>query len=125
MTMTRAEVEDLLERLMARHESALKNTGKGSYRVTLKRDTTTHDEFGDLPLLQARDTAEAEARAPILGVVRDYTRAFFDKTLKGLKTPLLDAGAASEFVVSVERFEPASGRYDGPGERRRDPPARR
>jgi hypothetical protein len=41
-----------------------------------------------------------------MAVVRDYTRAFFDKYLKGVKTPLLDGKAKGEFVEVVERLGP-------------------
>ena len=47
--------------------------------------TTTHADFTDLPFLQATTAAEMEARARMLGTVRLVTRAFFDKTLKGLE----------------------------------------
>ena len=82
MNMTRNQAQALLERLKARQDATLRNTGKGSYRVVLESKTTTHADFGDLPLLQSRDRAEAETRARVLRVVRSYTRAFFDKYLK-------------------------------------------
>lgn len=113
MNMTRNQAEELLERLRARQDATFRNTGKGSYRVVLESKTTTHADFGDLPLLQSRDGVEAETRARVLGVVRSYTRAFFDKTLKGAKTPLLDGMRADEFVEKVQRFEPAKRRRDG------------
>ena len=37
-------------------------------------------------------------------VVMDYTRAFFDRYLKGMRSPLLDAKVPNVFVESVERF---------------------
>jgi len=107
MKMTRNEAEELLERLKAPQDATLRNTGKGSYRVVFERKTTSHADFADLPILQSRDSAAAETRARILGVLRNYTRAFFDKYLRGAKAPLLDRGAKSEFVEEVEKFEPA------------------
>ena len=74
--------------------------------MVIENMTTTHADFTDLPLLQAHDSAEAETRARILGVVRNYTRAFFDKNLKGMRSTLLDKNPASEFVEAVQRFEP-------------------
>ena len=106
MKMTRRQAEDLLERLKTRQDAALRNTGKGSYRVVFESKTTTHADFGDLPLLQSRDRAEAETRARVLGVVRSYTRAFFDKYLRGTKAPLLDRRARAEFVEAVQQFDP-------------------
>ena len=107
MNITRNQAQELLERLKARQDATLRNTGKSSYRVVLESKTTTHADFGDLPLLQSGDRAEAETRARVLGVVRSYTRAFFDKYLKGTDTPLLDSIGAGEFVERVQRFEPA------------------
>ena len=51
MKLTRRQAEDLLERLKARQDATLRNTGKGSYRVVLESKTTTHADFGDLPHL--------------------------------------------------------------------------
>jgi predicted dienelactone hydrolase len=107
MKLTRSQAEELLERLKARQDATLRNTGKGSYRVVFESKTTTHADFGDLPLLQSRDPTEAETHARVLGVVRSYTRAFFDKYLRGAKAPLLDGKVAGEFVEAVQRFEPA------------------
>ena len=107
MKMTRNQAEELLERLKARQDATLRNTGKGSYLVVFESKTTTHADFGDLPLLQSRDRAEAATRARVLGAVRSYTREFFDKTLKGTKAPLLTIRVMSEFVEAVESFPPA------------------
>jgi predicted dienelactone hydrolase len=114
MKLTRKQAEALLQRLKARQDATLRNTGKGSYRVVLENKTTSHADFGDLPLLQSRDRAEAETRTRVLGVVRSYTRAFFDKYVRGTKAPLLDGKVASEFVEAVQWFEPAK----RPGKRR-------
>ena len=107
MKMTRNQAEQLLERLRARQDATLRNTGKGSYLVVFESNTTTHADFGDLPLLQSRERAEADTRTRVLAVVRSYTRAFFDKYLRGKKAPLLDGMVAGEFVEAVQRFEPA------------------
>jgi hypothetical protein len=107
MKMTRKQAEEILSRLKARQDATLRNTGKGSYRVVFESESTTHADFGDLPLLQSRDHAEAATRARVLGVVRSYTREFFDKTLKGTKAPLLDNKIRSEFVEAIESFPPA------------------
>ena len=107
MKMTRSQAYELLAKLKARQDATLRNTGKGSYRVVFEREKTTHADFTDLPLLQSRDSAAAETRARILGVVRNYTRVFFDKNLKGTKSPILDDNVVSEFVQTVQKFEPA------------------
>ena len=70
--------------------------------------------FSDLPVLEARERGAAEQHARVLNVIRDYTRAFFDKVLRGRRAPLLDGGEVGEFVEAVHRFEPAQ----RPGQRR-------
>ena len=114
MKMTRGQVEKVLAKLKERHNAALRNTGKTSYWVVLRNKTTSHADFTDLPLLQARNSAEARTRARLLNVVRNYTRAFFDHNLKGMKVTLLNQNAANEFVEAVQRFEPTT----RPGRRR-------
>ena len=110
MKITRSQAVELLARMDARQDAALRNTGKGSYRVTLRSEGTTHADFGDLPLLQSRDIAEADIRARLLTVIRNYTRAFFDKNLRDARTPLLDDKLANEFVERVESFPSAKPR---------------
>ena len=73
MKMTRQQADALLERLKARQEATLRKTGKGSYLVVFESKTTTHADFGDLPLLQSRNRDEAERHARLLGVMRNYT----------------------------------------------------
>jgi hypothetical protein len=108
MKMTRSQVDKVLAKLKERHDAALRNTGKTTYWVVLRNKTTTHADFTDLPLLQARDTAEARTHAHFLDVIRNYNRAFFDHNLKGMKATLLDRNVANEFVEAVQRFEPAT-----------------
>lgn len=106
MKMTRSQAYDLMARLKARQEATIRNTGKASYRIVLESKRTTHADFTDLPVLQSRDRAQAETRVRVLGVVLNYTRAFFDKNLRGMKSPLLDDNVVSEFVETVQKFEP-------------------
>jgi predicted dienelactone hydrolase len=107
MKMTRGQIEKVLAKLKERHDEALRNTGKTSYWVVLRNKTTSHADFTDLPLLQSRDNAEARTRARLLEIIRNYTRAFFDQNLKGVKATLLNQSSANEFVEAVQRFEPA------------------
>lgn len=107
MNMSRQQLEQIIVRLDAYQEKALQSTGKGSYRVRLRNNITTHMDFSDLPVLGARDRVDAERRAAILAVVRSYTLAFFDKYLRGMKGELLDEPATGEFVEAVQKFAPA------------------
>ena len=108
MKMPRQRIEALVKRLDADQEAALRNTGKGSYRVRLRSEKISHMDFGDLPLLGSHDAADAEKRAAILATARNYTLAFFNQYLRGMNSELLkEAAPRSDFVDSVERFEPA------------------
>ena len=105
MQMTRAELETLVAKLRDRQTRSIQQTG-GGYRVTVKAEGTTHGDFGDLALLQAADAATAAAKIRVLAAVRDYTRAFFDRTVRGELAPLLDTEPTGEVVSKVERFPP-------------------
>lgn len=108
MKMSRERLEQVIRRLDQYQETVLRNTGKGSYRVRLQSKVATHMDFSDLPWLAAHDPADAERRLGVLGAVRNYTLAFFDKYLRGTKPALLEEVPKSEFVEEVERFEPTT-----------------
>jgi predicted dienelactone hydrolase len=107
LKLTLSQALDLAAKMDARHEAALRRTGNGSYRVILRPEGTSHADFGDLPLLQVTNSAEAQSRSPVVATVRNYTRAFFDKQLRGAKTPLLDGKVADPLVLTVDAFPPA------------------
>lgn len=107
MKMSRQRLEQIMVRIDAYQETALRSAGKGSYRVRLRNNITTHMDFSDLPILGARDRVDAERRAAILAVVRSYTLAFFDKYLRGMKAELLNEAATGEVVETVQKFAPA------------------
>jgi predicted dienelactone hydrolase len=108
MKMSRQRVEALVRRLDADQEAALRNAGKGSYRVRLRSEKVAHMDFSDLPLLGAHDDADAEKRAAILATVRRYVLAFFDQYLRGVNSELLNETApTNELVDTVDRFQPA------------------
>ncbi|SRR5580704_5310394 len=107
MKMSRQRLEQIMTRIDTYQETVLRSTGKGSYRVRLRNDITTHMDFSDLPVLGARDRVDAGRRAAILAVVRRYTLAFFDKYLRGMKPELLDEPPTDEFVESLQKFAPA------------------
>jgi hypothetical protein len=108
MHMTLSEVQDLVARLRAAQERALRSTGGGSYRVSLNYDATTHMSFSDLPVLQAVSPAEADTRTRVLETILDYDRVFFDKTLRSVAKTELDDPHPREFIDSVQKFPPAT-----------------
>src|SRR5215470_5473133 len=106
--MPRQRVEALVRRVDADQEAALRNTGRGSYRVRLRSEKVTHMDFSDLPLLGAHDRSDVEKRAAILVTVKSYVLAFFDHYVRGLNSELLNETAVTnEFVDTVQRFGPA------------------
>jgi pimeloyl-ACP methyl ester carboxylesterase len=107
MKLTRQRADELLARLRHEHDVALRSTGRGSYRVVLDRTKTTHMDFSDLPFLGARSPSEADTRARILAVVRSWTLAFFDETLRGQTGRVLASKSPREFTENVQRFPPA------------------
>lgn len=104
MKLTRERVNEIRKRLDANRDRVLRRTGEAACRAVLQRSVTTHMDFTDLQVLGASTSAERETRERIMAVVRDYTRAFFDRYLKGMRSPLLEARVSNQFVESVERF---------------------
>jgi predicted dienelactone hydrolase len=104
MKLTRESAENLLLRLRAYQEQVMRSTGGGSWRVILDRQATTHMDFSDLPLIGAFGGPDAEARVGVIQIIRSLTRAFFDKTLRGLSAPELDARGGSGLVQALEFF---------------------
>jgi hypothetical protein len=103
MKLTRAEAERLIEQLKQRQELALRRTGRGSYRVTLDHGRTSHADFGDLPLLRASGL-EFAARQRVVRMAARLTQTFFDRTLRGLDTPIPDAVETAGLVARIEYF---------------------
>jgi hypothetical protein len=107
MKMTRVQAVKLIAQLNADRDRALRSTGTGSYRVLLRRSVTTHMDFSDLQVLSASDSIELKHRMRILALVNNYTLAFFDKYVRGVKAPLLDRSTPDDVLEAVERFSPA------------------
>jgi len=79
----------------------------GSYRVCVKTAGFTHRSFIDVAVFKASDDADARAlsqQVRNLQIVRGYTRAFFDKHLKGTRNTLLDQESTLDVKVKVDRF---------------------
>jgi pimeloyl-ACP methyl ester carboxylesterase len=107
MKITRQQFERFDATLNAARDAAFERTGGGNYLVRLQTTGTSHMDFSDVPLLGARDSSDAESRTAVLALVRSYTLAFFDQTLRGKRSSLLDGGNKNELVVAVRRFPPA------------------
>jgi predicted dienelactone hydrolase len=108
MNLTRERLNEILKRLDTRRDRALRATGKGAYLVVLQRQGTSHMDFSDLQILGAATAEESEARRQFLAAVSRYTRAFFDRHLRGVRSAFLEASPTDAFVEEVRRFAPAT-----------------
>jgi hypothetical protein len=72
--------------------------------VVLNKSNTTHMDFTDLPILGAASQADSELHTRVLSVVRAWTLAFFDQSLRAKRASLLDQPAGGDVVQSVRRF---------------------
>jgi pimeloyl-ACP methyl ester carboxylesterase len=106
MKITRERANELLARLDRDHDAALQAVRGGSYEVVLNASNTTHMDFTDLPVLGAGSAADKDLHARVLSVVRRWTLAYFDQSLRAIPSPLLDRAEPVEFVHSVRRFNP-------------------
>jgi hypothetical protein len=110
--------EQYVERRSARQAEAREKfygtvTG-GSYHVTIQIPGISHNSFSDVRMLGRpdagtinswpKDVQAATPNARILNRIADLTRAFFDKTLRGMSAPALDPGHAPAKEVQIERF---------------------
>jgi hypothetical protein len=107
MKLTRERVNEIRKRLDSRRDLALRATGSGTYRVVLRRNGTSHMDFSDLKVLGAATRGEFEVGERVLAAVTKYTRAFFDRHLKGVKSSLLESNQSDGLVDEVQRFGPA------------------
>ncbi len=86
----------------------------GSYHVTIQIPGMSHNSFSDSRMLGRpdagtinswpKDVQAATPNARILNRIAELTRAFFDKTLRGMSAPDLDPGRAPVNEVKIERF---------------------
>lgn len=86
-----------------RIRSGMNGLQSESHRVMIAG--AEHEDFGDAPLLvPAIFNREAGAADRRMQIIRDYTRAFFDRTLRGQHGTLLDDFAPIFPEVTVEVF---------------------
>ena len=106
MKITRQQLERLDSTLKAARDAAFERTGGGSYLIRLQSAGTSHMDFSDLPFLGARDSSDAKNRAGVLAVILSYTLAFFDQSLRGRRSSLLEGGDKAAFITALRRFPP-------------------
>jgi hypothetical protein len=106
MKMTRPEFNALIFWVDKKQDDLLSSM-PASYRVTLSTCGVTHMSFSDLPLLEAGVDQTKYAYAFLtIKIVRAYTLAFFEKTLRA-KATLLDEAPPRDWAVTIERFQAA------------------
>ena len=104
--VTRTDFDSNVRKNEERLAALMRSIAGGSYRVIVRG--AKHDHFSDTFLWIPGDL---ETRHHTVKIVRDYTRAFFDKHLRGQTDTLLDAAKSPYDEVTVERVH-AGGRGD-------------
>ena len=110
--LSRQRYQDLIRQFAKNQDDALAAMPGGSYRVSVKTAGFTHRSFIDGAVFKASDDADRAALAQQvrnLEIVRGYTRAFFDKHLKGMHNTVLDQESTLDARVKVDRFARAFG----------------
>jgi platelet-activating factor acetylhydrolase isoform II len=115
LQMTKAEYDSLRTDIVAGPTRLLADIRGGAYRITLTTPGVTHMSFSDEPLIAAAgDSGKMSNALLALRIINTYSRAFFDKTLRGQAGTALDhpAERGSAFVT-IERFGPRPVRRPG------------
>jgi dienelactone hydrolase len=75
-----------------------------SYELTLSTPGIVHESFSDMPFLEGnQDAATRKDRQRAIEITRMYTRAFFERHLRGLPAALLDQSPADAADVELTR----------------------
>jgi hypothetical protein len=101
--MTRAGYDSLVHANHLTQERALGALHGGAWLVAIVTPGFRHRSFIDLDLLAATDLAGAVSAGRNLALIREYTRAFFDHTLKGKRRTALD-GDRTPAGVTIKRY---------------------
>jgi hypothetical protein len=82
---------DLEQELREVRKEFCQNVKGASYEVTISTPGIVHESFSDMPFLESgQDEKTRKDRQRAIVITRMYTRAFFDRHLRGLPAPLLD-----------------------------------
>ena len=105
MNRTRSQYDAEVARVQRNQNAALASVRGGSYRVFIDIPSFTHRTFSDLTLLAADDGPQRDESLANFRIAQSYTRAFFDKYLKGQRDTLLDRPSSPNARVRVDRWE--------------------
>jgi hypothetical protein len=103
MNTTRARYNADVARVQQNQSTALASVKGGSYRVYIDIPSFIHRTFSDLTLLATDEPQKGESLANFR-IAQSYTRAFFDKHLRGLQNTVLDAQSSRDARVRVDRW---------------------
>ena len=100
---TRAEHDALIRIYQENQDRSLASMPGGAIRVMAEADDFTHGTFIDRGLLESNAT-EAPQQLQYLALIRRYTRAFFDQTLRAQLAPMLSAEGPVDSLITVNHF---------------------
>jgi dienelactone hydrolase len=101
-TLTRPEYEERDRARRRRMYHLLDTLNTESYVVLISG--ADHSSFSDNPLLASNPLSSSERNQRLLQIIRDYTRAFFDRYFVSNGDSLLDSSLTGPPEVTVERF---------------------
>ncbi|MFZ0297911.1 MAG: hypothetical protein WAM13_06125 [Candidatus Sulfotelmatobacter sp.] len=104
--MTRKDWDKNHQAQLATNEQQLKACPGGSYHVSINLPGIDHSSFTDVPLIESEKKEDIGNAVRSLGVIEDYTIAFFDRYLKQGKSELLDATTVRPAGVVLETTPP-------------------
>jgi len=113
LQMTRAEYDSVRSEIEAGPTWLLADIRGGAYRITLTTPGMTHMSFSDEPVITAAgDSGKMSNALLALRIINTYSRAFFDKALRGQVGAALDSPAEGDSAfVTIERFGPRPARH--------------
>jgi pimeloyl-ACP methyl ester carboxylesterase len=107
MGYSREGLRKLIVAVDRKQTELLKGMPAGSYRVTFGTPEVNHMSFSDLPLLENADKEPQYMDAlHNIQLIREYTLAFFDETLRQQKNDLLGQKSRNGSSLQVEWFPP-------------------
>jgi predicted dienelactone hydrolase len=105
MNTTRSKYDADVARVQGNQNAALASVRGGSYRVLIDIPSFTHRTFSDLTLLAANDDPQRDESLANFRTAQSFTRAFFDKYLKGHEAALLDRSSSQNTRVRVDQWK--------------------
>jgi predicted dienelactone hydrolase len=106
MKLTRAQYDSVTESYQHNQDAALASLPARSIRLMAEAEDFTHRSFIDLKALQAADSTAILHQQRYLQLIREYVRAFFDKTLRGQTAPALEREGEVDSLMTIQHFHP-------------------